>query len=316
MRDRTLSIQARTVKAMSRRRFIAWLSVTVLATGAIWYGITTLRNDPVPTNPVAQLSKPEHLRTAPVARESTPNALGSPLWSAADPQSATVHFSILRSRAEAGDMVAQRELAKLYQQCSVFSLSPENMYATLDAYAAARGVPQSTYTGIKHRFSATCSAVDGGQVIPQDAYTSWFERAANQGDTYSKVAVASKNFVTLGADDYLSLARDVINSGDPEAIFSLGDLLALAPESSDFAELKRATTGPYANYAWGVVACRMGADCGPASYRLDSLCINTGICGLGNFEDAIRNGAVADGQQESLDRAIEEVQRAVGKKPY
>lgn len=300
---------------MSQGRIVAWLSIAAIAGITAWYGITAVRNDTVSNSSNAEPVGPQHLPISPVARESTPGALDSQLWSNADSQSVAAHFNALRSRAEVGDMVAQRELAKLYQQCSVFSLSPANMYSTLDAYAAVRGVPQSTYDGIKKRFSTICSAVDGGQVIPQDAYTNWFERAANQGDAYSKVAVASKNWAALKADDYLSLARDVIHSGDPEAIFSLGDLLALAPDSGDFAEFKRATTGPYANYAWGIVACRLGADCGSGSYRLDSLCINTGICGAGDFEDAIRNNVVPAGQQESLDRAIVEVQRAVGKKP-
>lgn len=300
---------------MSQRGIVTWLAIAVLAGGAAWYGISASRNDPAPTRPIAEHLGPEHLSISPVARESPSDMPGSKLWGNADSHSAAVRFNTLRSRAEAGDMMAQRELAKLYQQCSVFSLSPSNMYATLDAYAVARGVPQSAYDGVKKRFSATCSAVDGGQVIPQEAYTTWFERAANQGDPYSKVAVASHNWVTLKADDYLSLARDVINSGDPEAIFSLGDLLALAPESSNIAEFKSATTGPYANFAWGVVACRMGGDCGPGSHRMDSLCINTGICESGNFEDAIRNGAVPAGQQESLDRAIGEVQKVVGKRP-
>lgn len=300
---------------MSPKGIVTWLVIALLAGGAAWYGISATRREPVSTIPIAEPLGRKHLPISPVARESPPDMLGSELWSNADSQPAALRFNTLRSRAESGDMTAQRELAKLYQQCSVFSLSPTNMYATLDAYAATRGVPKSTYDGIKKRFSATCSAVDGGQVIPHEAYTNWFERAANQGDTYSKVAVASQNWLTLKADDYLSLARDVVNSGDPEAIFSLGDLLALAPESDDIAEFKSTMTGPYANYAWSIAACRLGADCGPQSYRLDSLCINTGICGAEDFEDAIRNNVVPAGQQESLDKAIVEVQRAIGKKP-
>ena len=300
---------------MSTRGIVTWSAIAVLTGAAAWYGIRATRSDPLSISPIAEHRGQEHLLIPPRARESPPDKLGSELWSNADSQPSALRFNTLRSRAEAGDMTAQRELAKLYQQCSVFSLSPTNVYASLNAYAAARGVQKNIYDGIKKRFSATCSAVDGGQVIPHEAYTNWFERAAKQGDTYSKVAVASQNWVTLKADDYLSLARDVVNSGDPEAIFSLGDLLALAPESSDIAEFKSAVTGPYANYAWGIAACRLGADCGPRSYRLDSLCINTGTCGAEDFEDAIRNSVVPAGQQESLDRAIVEAQRAIGKKP-
>jgi len=211
-------------------------------------------------------------------------------------------------------MVAQRDLGELYQRCAIFSLSPSNMYSMLDAYALARGKPVGTYDSIKKRFAAACSGVDNGAVIPREAYTSWFEQAAGKGDPYSKVTLATKNWSTLKPDDFQQIARDVINSSDPEAIFVLGDLVALAPEGTDLGELKAATEGPYANYAWGIAACRMGADCGPNSFRMDSLCINTGICGAGSFEDAIRDGAVPAAEQEALDKAISEVEGVVGKR--
>ncbi len=142
----------------------------------------------------------------------------------------------------------------------------------------------------------------------------WFEQAARQGDPYAKVTLASKNFSSLNASDYEAITRDVVNSADPEAIFALGDLLALAPQGADLAEFRSAVIGPYANYAWGIAACRMGADCGPGSYRMDSLCVNTGICSAEDFESAIRTDAVPAGQQESLDKAIGEVQKVIGKK--
>ncbi|WP_159091892.1 hypothetical protein [Stenotrophomonas sp. ZAC14D2_NAIMI4_7] len=236
-------------------------------------------------------------------------------WAHLSSSAAESRFLELRGRAEAGDVIAQRQLAELFERCSVFSLSPSNMYSMLDAFARVRGASPTAYDGIKKRFSTVCSGVDGGQVIPKDAYMTWLDKAARQGDPYAKVALASKNYSKLQASDYQSLARDVVNSSDPEAVFALGDLLALAPQDSDLAEYRPAVTGPYANYAWGIAACRMGADCGSDSYRMDSLCVNTGICNSGDYESAIRTNAVPAGQQESLDKAIAEVQRVVGKKP-
>lgn len=230
-------------------------------------------------------------------------------------QDAATRFLELRSRAEAGDVAAQRKLGQLYQHCSVFSISHSNMYATLDAYARLSGKKDGAYDAIKKRFAATCSVVDGGDVILEEHYTKWFESAANHGDPYARIYMASSKWTSLNPDDYQLLARDAVNSADPEAIFALGDLLALAPEGTDLAAFNASATGPYANYAWGIVACRMGADCGAGSFRMDSLCINSGVCGSESFEDAIRSKVVPAGQQESLDRAIGEVQRAVGKKP-
>jgi len=117
------------------------------------------------------------------------------------------------------------------------------------------------------------------------------------------VKLASFNNSALEDGDYQAIARQVIDSKDPEALFALGDLLALAPDSADLAEF-RSLSGPAEYYALGIVACRMGADCGENSYRMDSVCINMGVCGAGSFEDVVRSRLVPANQQEALQRAI------------
>lgn len=290
-----------------------WSTVALIAIGASWYGLRDHKSVETAEPKVAET----HEQPATQHGVSSPKSYGeveSSQWRSADFSSAADRFSELLAHAKAGDVIAQRELGNLYQRCSVFSLSASNMNSMLDTFAKMRGEPDGAYDDIKGRFSMTCTAVDGGQVIPREAYMNWFERAARQGDAFSKIAVASANFSSLKADDYQSIARDAINSGDAEAIFALGDLLAIAPESIDLAEFRSVSGGPYANYAWGIVACRMGAECGAGSFRMDSLCINTGMCGSEGFEEAIRTDAVPLGQHESLDKAIVEVQRVIGKK--
>ena len=294
-------------------RNVAWTVGIVLVGAAVWYAAGTHRSDSSEPPLAAESSEPiPKIKNVAIARtEVTPLAS----WARADQRSSMEKFGELRFRAEAGDVIAQRDLAELYSRCSAFSLSPSNMYATLDVYARMRGVPDGSYDSIKKRFAAACSDIDGGQVIPQEAYVEWFKKAASQGDAYAKVAIASMNWSSLGEDDFRSLARDVVNSADPEAIFALGDLLALAPETADLGDFKASTTGPYANYAWGIVACRMGADCGNGSFRMDALCMNTGMCGRADFESAIRTDAVPTGQQEALDVAVNKVQAIVVNKP-
>ncbi len=286
------------------------LILIVLAGVSFWY---------VPTKADTQQRKPDSQTNQPNSKDQansshTASSLTGPELSS-NTQDAAAGFLELRSRAEAGDVAAQRKLGQIYQHCSVFSISHSNMYATLDAYAHLSGKTQGAYDDIKKRFAATCSVVDGGDVILEEHYTKWFERAADHGDPYARIYMASSKWTSLKPGDYQLLARDAVNSADPEAIFALGDLLALAPEGTDLGAFNASATGPYANYAWGIVACRMGADCGAGSFRMDSLCVNSGVCGSENFEDAIRSRVVPAGQQESLDRAIGEVNRAVGKKP-
>lgn len=295
-------------------RLVSWSAVALAVAGFAWYGVT--RHQAGPTTHVTAEKSPDLAAEKPqkVEAPSPAGAAGGNLWAHASSQDAEARFLELRSRAEAGDAAAQRELAELYQRCMVFSLSPSNMYTTLDVFARMRGAPEGAYDNIKKRFATTCSGVDRGEMIRIKTYTTWFKRAAEQGDPYSKVVMATRGRDALNADDFQSLARDVVNSADPEAIFALGDLLVLAPEGTDLAEFKATVTGPYADYAWGIAACRMGADCGPDSFRMDSFCLNTGICNSGDFEHVIRAEAIRVGQQESLNKAIDVVQRVVGKK--
>lgn len=233
------------------------------------------------------------------------------VWALADHRKASSSFAEAISKAEAGDVVAQRTVADFYSRCSLYSLSPSKFSSTLDTFARLRGEEPNAYDGLKRRMKATCGEVDGGRPIPRDLYFYWYERAARQGDAYSRVALASFNYQMLTPKDVRMIGQDVINAGDPEAIFALGDLLAIAPEGSAVGD-HRPVASPYANLAWGIVACRMGADCGPGSFRMDALCMNTGVCDAGDFEQAVRSDMVPTGQQELLDKAIREVQNIVG----
>ncbi|HIE5353528.1 TPA: hypothetical protein ACXNP2_000076 [Stenotrophomonas maltophilia] len=295
------------------KRILALSVAAVVLGGAAWYGFGKHDSSTAVAAVEGAAEQSDEHSLARGAPTTPTNAVESTPWARADSHLAGSWFADLRSRAEAGDVFAQRQLAEAYQRCAVFSLSPANMYATLDAYAEVRGVPARAYDDIKKRFAANCSGVDGGQVIPVEAYGNWFERAAAKGDPYSRVAIAFRNRAAFSSEDYQSLARDVVSSADPEAMFALGDLLTLAQETNELAEFKASMASPYSTFAWGIVACRMGADCSHGSYRMDSLCMNTGICGTGDFEEAIRTHAVPVGQQEALDKAIAEVQRTVSK---
>lgn len=191
----------------------------------------------------------------------------------------------------------------MYERCAVFSLSPSNFYSTLDVFARLRGTPATVHDNIKKRFADACSAIDGGQAIPEDGYMEWYSLAAGQGDTYSMVKLALFNNSALDDGDYQSIVRHVLHSNDPEALFALGDLLALAPDSAKLGEFS-SLSGPAGSYALGIAACRMGADCGENSFRMDSVCINMGTCGAGSFEEVVRSRLVPADQQEALERAI------------
>ncbi|MBH1778727.1 hypothetical protein I5W36_19175 [Stenotrophomonas maltophilia] len=103
------------------------LILIVLAGVSFWY---------VPTKADTQQRKPDSQTNPPNSKDQanssdTASSLTGPELSS-NTQDAAAGFLELRSRAEAGDVVAQRKLGQIYQHCSVFSISHSNMYATLD----------------------------------------------------------------------------------------------------------------------------------------------------------------------------------------
>lgn len=66
--------------------------------------------------------------------------------------------------------------------------------------------------------------------------------------------------------------------------------------------------GNYSEFAWALAGCRAGADCGPGSYRMDSMCINYGVCNTSNYEDLIRKNFVSSGQLKVIDKEVERIQ--------
>lgn len=234
-------------------------------------------------------------------------------WHRADTNSASVSFASLYSQAESGDIVAQRELAGIYERCSFYSQSPSTFNETVRSLAQDRGADASAYDEILLRYKATCSAVDGGQRIPNEAYRLWYEQAAKGGDTVSRIRLAASNSATLTDKDFQGMARDAANSADPDAIFALGNLLSLAPDSADLGEFSELSKGPYMTLAWGIAACRLGADCRPGSARMDEMCIAAGVCGSLDFEEGVRLDLVPQGQAAILERNIEDIQGLLGK---
>lgn len=293
--------------ATNQRKWILWAGALAAATFLVlWHTTRTMpvaRSSDGGNPPVALTTQRPSPPLPPDAGKTQTVPSAQSVWSSSSERASAAAFAQIQSSATSGDTRSQRELAELYERCAIFSLSPSNLYSTLDVFARFRGEPVTVHDNVKRRFADACSGVDRGQVIPTDAYMEWYALAAQHGDAYSMVKLASFNNSTLDDSDYQSIARHVVHSKDPEALFALGDLLALAPDSADLAEF-RSLSGPAEYYALGIVACRMGADCGESSYRMDSVCINLGVCGAGNYEDVVRSRLVPADQREALEQAI------------
>ncbi|WP_234706282.1 hypothetical protein [Xanthomonas citri] len=218
-------------------------------------------------------------------------------------------FHDTKNRAEAGDPAAQRQLAEMYERCSIYSISRENFAGTLDQFAKLKKENAVRYDSIKKRVSHYCNEIDGGNLIPTSAYELWYAEAAKRGDIIAKLKIASG--AAMRPEAYKGLVEETLKSKDPEAIFAVDEMLASSKGSSELGDYGPDEGGNYSEFAWAVAGCRAGADCGPGSYRMDLMCINFGVCDASNYEDAIRKNFVPTGQLKVLDKNVERIQSII-----
>ncbi|WP_225042017.1 hypothetical protein [Xanthomonas campestris] len=219
------------------------------------------------------------------------------------------NFHDTKSRAEAGDAAAQRQLAEIYEQCAIYSVSPQNFAGMLDSYSKIKKENSSRYEQIKGRFSHYCSEVDGGEIIPPEAIELWYKEAARRGDLIAQLKIASGK--AMSSEEYQDLVTKAIKSKDPEAIFALDEMLSNPNASVELGSFAPENSGNYSEFAWALAACKSGAACGPGSYRVDIICINYGICGPSRYEDIVRTKIVPPGQLNSLDKQVERIQAII-----
>jgi hypothetical protein len=79
----------------------------------------------------------------------------------------------------------------------------------------------------------------------------------------------------------------ILQSGDPEAILTVGGLLAQSPIKEQLRVGPNGETPEPSAFigAWNLVACDMGLDCGSQHRDLQQACAFASYCGAGHFEE-------------------------------
>ncbi|MGV7197382.1 hypothetical protein [Xanthomonas axonopodis] len=227
-------------------------------------------------------------------------------WASASSGQIDQDFHDTRTRAEAGDPVAQRQLAEMYERCALYSISPENFNSMLKMYADADKANAGRYFATGKRFSHYCNSIDNGKKIPLIAHELWYAEAAKRGDLIAQIKVASAPDSQTDEATYRSLIEKAFKSKDPDAIFALGDMLSLAKIPIELGNYGHPAGADYSEYAWELAACRAGASCGPGSFRMDAACIS-GLCNAPDFEAVIKRNFIPPAQLKFLERDAERI---------
>lgn len=225
--------------------------------------------------------------------------------------SAAFAFSELKARAQGGDPVAQRQLAETYDRCFMPNIAPENYLPEYELRAKHLADPQQAASMLRTARARAdmCSMVDGGAIVPTEAIKSWLESAAAKGDLAAQSIVYTISGKKPDAATYTQLMEKIVASRDPAAVFQLGELVGNPGDVNATGKFADISSDPISAYAWQIVGCRMGYDCGASSPQMDTMCLVMNRCAGETYEEFVRSSLVPASDVGVLDRKIGEVSR-------
>ncbi|WP_152624803.1 hypothetical protein [Xanthomonas sp. GPE 39] len=216
-------------------------------------------------------------------------------------------FENIKSEAEGGSPIAQKDLARIYSLCMFYSSRPKVQLAEIDDLAKYANGSTIELRNVKERLKRRCDNVDGGQRIPYNAYPLWLNEAARRGNVSAKIELRVQSVAPLSVNEAVDLADIVQKSRDPEAMYQLSNLMGISV-SEDIPEKYSGLMGSaLAGHAWAVAACQSGLDCERGSIIMDSVCITTGLCDYRNYEEFIRAQAIVSADQAKFDEDVRKI---------
>ncbi|WP_312318819.1 hypothetical protein [Stenotrophomonas sp.] len=218
-------------------------------------------------------------------------------------------FGSLKQRAQAGDAVAQRQIAELYHACL-------NVNGKVDAFLELHSGspfppgkgPEDLMETLAQARVKDCAQIDGGTQIPWEQVRIWYGKAASNGDLAARIRELffdHRNGPSLDAEQAERLIEEVIASQDPAAVYAYGDTMEGRLTENLPAPWQPLVEGREAGRAWRLAACRMGYDCGPNSLMYANLCLHALTCGVGTYEEVLRSGFISEEARAKIEPQLD-----------
>ncbi len=284
--------------------FIIFTALLALAVAFAWRHFTA------PTTPETASRTTASQR--PTAGTSAP-APASPTHSSRTPATDPVTaFEALKQRAKEGDAVSQRLLAQTYEACFVVNLHRERFLQMYQRARQDRPEQVATLDHLTQQRIEQCNAVDDGAIIPQELIRGWYAQAAENGDLAARAVEYAVKRTPLDAPTATRFLEDIVTSGDPAAMHSLGNVMGGTVTENVGEPYKELVSGPLAAAAWSLAACRMGYDCGPDSTDIGNFCMLVGRCLGETSEEMVFATVKSDADRAALEQKIQQILEAVG----
>jgi TPR repeat protein len=190
----------------------------------------------------------------------------------------------VRQSAQDGDLVAQRRLSEIYEDCRAYGGSLQSNMELLRRLAGADRGSKAAVDGIYHDNSRLCGQADADMRKNPGLAEYWLHKSAKAGDLTSEMRYFSRTVTTLSPKQFQYFVEKLRDSGDPDAMFELALLLSKLrgdwPDPSQAPAFK----GESAQYAWMLAACRAGYDCTRGSRTMNLLCVGMFACSSPDYE--------------------------------
>lgn len=211
----------------------------------------------------------------------------------------------LHAAADAGDADAARMIAEAFDECFPYSITkirPDEAYIVRQFDEPERSI---ALVHLRVQDQRCGDLIATGRVtVPEARRTD--KRATELRDLFGQAMELATELSYRSRDPKapkrmtaanVELARRIALSNDPHAIAALG--------FSDMAS--RPTDG----YAWMLVACDLGHDCGASGIMMRRLCLQAGQCISGDFREFLRRRQFSLDQYQDLIARESELLQAI-----
>ena len=190
----------------------------------------------------------------------------------------------IRQAATDGDLVAQRRLSEVYEDCRALEGGMRSGLQLLDQLAASDPAVAQAVAGINRDKARLCGQANADLRNNPAAADFWLHKSAKSGDLVSEMRYFSRTVPKLSPSQYRYFIDKARESGDPDAIFEFSLLLPRLDGRWPDPTQAPAFEGPSAEEAWIVAACRAGYDCARGARLMNLICLNAFACSQPDYQ--------------------------------
>ncbi len=190
----------------------------------------------------------------------------------------------IRQAAMDGDLVAQRRLSEVYEDCRALDGGLRSGLQLLGQLAESDPAAAQAVAGINRDKGRLCVQANADLRNNLAAADFWLHKSAKSGDLVSEMRYFSRTVPKLSSSQYRYFIDKARESGDPDAIFEMSLLLPKLDGPWPDPVQAPAFEGSFAEEAWIVAACRAGYDCARGSRLMNLICLNVFACKQPDYE--------------------------------